>query len=152
MAGAAQKSIKGASMAGNNSPSTNGRNGTGKFTSGNTFGRGNPHAKKIATLRSALLQSVSSADIKKIIKGMVKKAQDGDTAAAKLILPYLIGQPATNQELEMHMVNTAKRSIYLTDDELMEIAAGVQSEYVMEVIETVVPSRNNQSDKSTISP
>jgi hypothetical protein len=43
----------------------------------------------------------------------------------------------------MHMVNTAKRSIYLTDDELMEIAAGVQSEYVMEVIETVVPSRNN---------
>ena len=128
-------------MAGQISPSTNGRNGNGKFACGNTFGKGNPHAKKAAALKSALLQSVSPSDIKKIIKGMVKKAQEGDTAAAKLILPYLIGQPPTNQELEKLMAERPTDPAYLTDEELMEIANGGRSDYLIKVVETVVPSQ-----------
>lgn len=124
-------------------PSTNGRNGNGKFACGNTFGRGNPHAKKVASLKSALLQSVSPSDIKKIIKGMVKKAQEGDTAAAKLILPYLIGQPPTNQDLEKLTSEQPSDPDNLTDQELMEIARSGRSDYLIKVIETVVPSRNN---------
>ena len=124
-------------------PSTNGRNGNGKFARGNTFGKGNPYAKKVASLKSALLQSVSPSDIKKIIKGMVKKAQEGDTAAAKLILPYLIGQPPTNQDLEKLTSEQPSDPDNLTDQELMEIARGGRSDYLIKVIETVVPSQSN---------
>lgn len=109
-------------MAGNNSPSTNGRNGTGQFTSGNKYGKGNPHSARVAALRTAVMDSISPATAKKLVKSLVSQAMAGDLAAAKIILPYLIGQPATSKELEN------------------EIIAESEQEYVFEVVETVVTS------------
>ena len=38
---------------------SNGRNGNGRFAPGNSIANGNPHAKRIGQLRSALIEAVS---------------------------------------------------------------------------------------------
>ena len=68
------------------------------------------------------MDSISPATAKKLVKSLVSQAMAGDLAAAKIILPYLIGQPATSKELEN------------------EIIAESEQEYVFEVVETVVTS------------
>lgn len=78
-------------------PSTNGatagRNGNGTFSKGNTFGQGNPHFRKVAGLRTALLNTIMEEDIAEIIKQMIAAAKAGDIQAAKFVLSYAVGQP-----------------------------------------------------------
>ena len=129
-------------------PSTNGKNGTGQFTTGNRHGKGNPLFGKVATLRSAVLESITPATVKGLIKAFIERAKAGDIAAAKLILPYLIGQTATAKELEAEMVSEPIAMDYMTDEELQAHILGIYKPgqgYVInavEVVETVVPSRN----------
>jgi hypothetical protein len=72
---------------------TPGRRSNGQFAKGNRLGQGNPMAGRAAKLRSALLRSVSEADVKAITKSLVQAARDGDVAAVKLLLAYTVGQP-----------------------------------------------------------
>jgi hypothetical protein len=76
-------------------PSTtksNGRDKHGRFIAGNRIAIGNPHAKRVAQLRSSLLKSVSRDDVKEIIRKMVELAKDGDPHAAKLVLDRCLGK------------------------------------------------------------
>ena len=131
-------------------PSTNGRNGlNGQFTSGNKHGKGNLLFGKVATLRSAALKSVKPATVKGLIKSLIDQATEGDIAAAKLILPYLIGQPATAKELEAEIESEPITIDHMTDEELQAFAQGKYKpgrkyvyDTVFEVVETVVSSRN----------
>ena len=126
-------------------PSTNGRNGSGQFTNGNKHGQGNPHFAKVASLRSAVLASVSPATVKKLVKSLVSQALAGDIAAAKVILPYLIGQPATSKDLEIEIKSEPITVEELTDEELTALVRGKYEpnrEYVFNVVETVVTSNN----------
>ena len=78
------------------SPSTavpNGRGEAGRFTSGNRFGKGNPHARQVARLRAALLKSVSPDDLRAVMASLLAKAKDGDVAAARELLQRLLGPP-----------------------------------------------------------
>jgi len=78
-----------------NLPSTIGTYGhdeRGRFTAGNRGGPGNPHARKVARLRSAMLRAVSKQDIAEVIQTLVRRAKGGDTAAAKLLLERVLGQ------------------------------------------------------------
>lgn len=81
-------------------PSPNGRNGgrdaRGRFTKGNPGGPGNPFARRVSELRSALLGAVEPTDLADVIQGLVVAAKEGDVAAAKLVLSYLVGQPASD--------------------------------------------------------
>ena len=81
-------------------PSTHGPGGAkpgrapnGRFATGNKLGVGNPLAGRAAKLRSALLQSVSEADVRSITKALVQAARGGDVAAVKLLLSYTLGAP-----------------------------------------------------------
>jgi len=130
-------------------PSTNGRNGSGQFATGNKHSKGNPLFGKVATLRSAVLKSVTSATVKGLVKSLIDQAMAGDIAAAKLILPYLIGQPATAKELEAEIEEEPITLDYMTDDELKAYIQGKYKpgrkyvyDHVFEVVETVVSSRN----------
>ena len=130
-------------------PSTNGRNGSGQFTTGNQHGKGNPLFGKVATLRSEALKSVTPATVKGLIKALIERAKAGDIAAAKLILPYLIGQPATAKEIEAEIDAAPVTIDYMTDEELQAVAQGKYQpgrkyvyDTVVEVVEVVVPSRN----------
>ena len=130
-------------------PSTNGRNGSGQFTTGNHHGKGNPLFGKVATLRAEALKSVTPATVKGLIKALIERAKAGDIAAAKLILPYLIGQPATAKEIEAEIDAAPVTIDYMTDEELQAVAQGKYQpgrkyvyDTVVEVVEVVVPSRN----------
>ena len=76
------------------------RDDTGRFTPGNTAGKGNPHAAKVARLRAALLDAVTPSDIESIIQGLIAKAKGGDIHAAKIILERTLGQPLQADILE----------------------------------------------------
>jgi hypothetical protein len=71
----------------------NGRDTHGRFTLGNPGGPGSPHVGKVAKLRAALFATVSAKDLRKIIRGLVKAAVEGDIAAAKMILQWTLGEP-----------------------------------------------------------
>jgi hypothetical protein len=84
-------------------PSTNGDNGkdsTGKFTAGNKYGRGNPHAKRVSQLRTALLKAVKPTEIKTVIQQLVDQAKTGDLDAIKELLDRCIGKPVETDLIE----------------------------------------------------
>ncbi len=77
----------------------NGRNSKGQFTKGNEGGPGNPHSKKVAKLRSALIEAVTPADLRKMTRAMVRAAQNGDVAAYKVLAEHLLGKPSQRVEV-----------------------------------------------------
>lgn len=81
-------------------PSGNGSNGgrdprTGRFREGNKGGPGNPHARRVAEIRSALLKAVSPDDIREIVQALVTKAKAGDVAAAREVFDRCVGKPVS---------------------------------------------------------
>jgi hypothetical protein len=76
----------------NSAPS--GRDARGRFAKGNPGGAGNPFARRVAALRSVLLDSISADDLAAIVRALIAKARTGDVAAAKLIFAYGLGRPA----------------------------------------------------------
>ncbi len=75
-------------------PENAGRDPKGRFATGNPGGPGNPFARRVAALRSALIQSVQAEDLIAIARTLIEKARTGDTAAAKLVYQYVLGKPA----------------------------------------------------------
>lgn len=69
----------------------NGRGKNGQFVAGNSVAKGNPHAKKVAKLRSVMLGATSEADMRAITRKMISLAKNGDVAAAKLVWDRLLG-------------------------------------------------------------
>ena len=84
-------------------PSVDGRGPDGRFLPGNPGGRGNPHARKVGKLRSAMLAAVSQSDMRAIIKRLVQDAKAGDAAAARLILDRCLG-PAEAHDVEVRLL------------------------------------------------
>lgn len=70
-----------------------GRGADGRFLPGNTAGRGNPLAKKAQRLRAELMRSVTTGELREIVKALVKAAVDGDVQAARLLLDRTLGPP-----------------------------------------------------------
>src|ERR1700676_2485791 len=73
---------------------TNGHDQRGRFTKGNPGGHGNPFARQVAALRSALLAAVTPDDIAAVARALLTKAKEGDAPAARLLLAYSLGKPA----------------------------------------------------------
>ena len=69
------------------------RDTSGRFLPGNPGGPGNPLARQIGRLRSALHEALTVEDLGRVVRAMVKKAQAGDVAAARLCLEYALGKP-----------------------------------------------------------
>lgn len=79
---------------------TTGRTSTGRFAPGNPGGPGNPYAKAIGQLRSALLAAVNADDIRDIIARLVQEAKSGNIAAAREVLDRCLGRPVEADILE----------------------------------------------------
>ncbi len=71
-----------------------GRDCHGRFAEGNAGGPGNPFARQVAALRCALLDAVSEQDLADVAQAMLRRAKEGNVAAAKLLLSYTLGKPA----------------------------------------------------------
>jgi hypothetical protein len=74
-------------------PPPAGRGPGGRFAPGNRCARGNPQARRMAALRSALQESATPERLKERGEALYKQAAAGDTAAAKLWLSYVVGRP-----------------------------------------------------------
>ena len=70
-----------------------GRDGRGRFAPGNKCGRGNPLAKRVGRLRSAMIEAVTDDDMRAIIVKLVELAKDGDVTAAREVLDRCLGKP-----------------------------------------------------------
>lgn len=88
-----------------NEPSTNGPDGRdhrGRFLPGNAGGSGNPQAGAVARLRSAMLSSVTEADIQAVIAKLIEQALEGNVMAIREVLDRTIGKakPADDAETD----------------------------------------------------
>ena len=86
------------------SPSTTASNGQrgphGRFSPGNKLARGNPHAKRVARLRSTLLKAVTTDDIRAIVARLLQDALAGNVQAAKEILERTLGKAQETDLIE----------------------------------------------------
>src|SRR5204863_10135425 len=67
----------------------------GRFTYGNKGGPGNPYARQVAALRKVITNRLSEEDLLAITEALLAKAKEGSVGAAKLLLAYGIGKPAS---------------------------------------------------------
>lgn len=77
-------------------PSPNGSSGRdhqGRFAPGNPGGPGNPQARQVARLRSAMLETVSPADMAEITRQLVEMAKGGSVAAIREVFSRCLGKP-----------------------------------------------------------
>jgi len=85
-------------------PSPKGVNGdrdrNGRFTKGCRGGPGNPLGKRIAQLRTAIIEAVSEEDIRRIVQSLVRKAIEGDTHAAAILFERTVGRPVELDVIE----------------------------------------------------
>jgi len=56
-------------------------------------GPGNPLGKRIAQLRTAIIEAVSEDDVRRIVQSLVRKAIEGDTHAAAILFERTVGKP-----------------------------------------------------------
>jgi hypothetical protein len=84
----------GAATNGQNGSATAGdRDGAGRFAAGNKGGPGNPFARQTAAARKAIADAVTPEQLAAIAAVLIKKAMEGDVAAAKLVFSYAAGKP-----------------------------------------------------------
>lgn len=88
----------------------------GQFARGNPGGPGNPFARYVGQLRSAMIAAVQPEDLQHIIRVLIALAVAGDLAAARLVLQYTVGKPAPAtdpdradlDEAKMHLEGSTK--------------------------------------------
>ena len=66
---------------------------TGRFLPGNKCGHGNPHYRRLAANRTAILDAVGPEQVKGLFANLYANALAGDVDAARLILAYAVGKP-----------------------------------------------------------
>ena len=76
-------------------PSADGRESNGRFAPGNPGGPGNPFARQVARLRKVILNRITEEDLLALTEALLAKAKEGSVGAAKLLLAYAIGKPAS---------------------------------------------------------
>ena len=79
-------------------PPANGHDAKGRFTHGNKGGPGNPYARQVAQLRQVILNRLTEEDLLAITEALLAKAKEGSVGAAKLLLAYAIGKPASSPD------------------------------------------------------
>src|SRR5207302_6058085 len=74
---------------------TNGHDAKGRWAKGNPGGPGNPFARQVAALRKVIINRLTEEDLLAITEALLAKAKEGSVGAAKLLLAYALGKPAS---------------------------------------------------------
>ena len=91
-----------------------GRDGNGRFATGNKGGPGNPFARKVGQLRAALLETVTD-DMRAVATKLVEMACAGELPAIRELLERTLGRPVEADfmerldELEKHLTQAQER-------------------------------------------
>src|SRR4051812_10707506 len=78
----------------------NGRGANGKFGPGNRCAKGNPFAKRVALLRTALFNAVSPTDLHDVLTALLTQAKGGDVPSIKELLQRVLGPPESVDLME----------------------------------------------------
>jgi hypothetical protein len=103
----------------NDTAKATGRDGGGRFAAGNRGGPGNPFARHTAAMRRAIADAVSPEQLAAIAAAMVKKAIEGDVAAAKLVFAYAAGKPGPSADpdtLDAHELAVRRGDVATAED------------------------------------
>jgi hypothetical protein len=73
------------------------RDKSGRFIKGNPGGPGNPFARRVAELRTALLEAATPERMRRLRRALFAQALAGDTAAA-LVLKYTLVGPLPDKD------------------------------------------------------
>jgi len=118
-----------------------GRDNRGRFTRANPGGPGNPFARRTAQLRRVLSGAVSEADMEAVARKLLEMARAGDVAAARLLLAYVLGQPAA--AVDPDTLDVAEWQIYrkmpVPVAEMDGVTEGVPLELACTMIRSLVP-------------
>jgi hypothetical protein len=71
---------------------------TGRFKPGWRGGKGNPVHRRMAALRKAAVEAITSEQVKELIQHLHALALHQNMAAAKLVLAYCLGRPPDDPE------------------------------------------------------
>jgi hypothetical protein len=124
------------------SPPNNGRDSAGRFVKGNLGGPGNPYARHTAALRQALAACVSADEIHALGRKLYLLALDGDLAAAKLLLSYVVGKPAPPPDpdtLDAHEWSVFK-GLPVAKKDVQAVLNGVQAGLACKLASIAVPA------------
>lgn len=85
-------------------PSPNGSNGkrdaSGRFAVGNAGGPGNPYARQVGALRSAMIGAVTPEDLAAVTARLVALARGGSVPAIREVLDRTLGKPVQADLIE----------------------------------------------------
>ena len=113
----------------------------GRFQPGCRPGPGNPFAKRVASLRRALLDSVSEADVAQVGQKLVRLALAGDVPAAKVLLGYVVGKPDTPVDPDRVELEAWKLLLsWPTVAEALAAAVAVRPSAAAELVESGAPA------------
>ena len=132
--------------------SDNGRDARGRFTTGNRGGPGNPFARRTAAFHRALCAAVSEDDILMIAQQLLAKAREGDLAAIKLLLSYVIGRPAeavnpdTLDLEELRQWQAAPADA----DEVVRVVTGPETEVLCQLARAVRPTMTSIMNREVL--
>lgn len=70
-----------------------------KYNGGNSTKAVRPNDKRLNPFRHVLKEAMTPTQVKEVITAMYKKAIDGDTKAATLLMNYYLGKPKESIEL-----------------------------------------------------
>ncbi len=134
-------------------PSTAGRDARGRFARGNGLGRGNPFARRVAALRSALLEEVDEAKFRRMARDLVEMALQKDLAAIKLVFHYVLGRPTpmvNPDDLDRLEWEQLRRDC-VSVDEMGELIGGacVPVDYGNAVVKAAVPAHGETIRQQT---
>jgi hypothetical protein len=101
-----------------------GRNGKGQFAKGCKGGPGNPYNRRTAELRIALREAVGEKGMARLSQALLKRVEEeGDLAAAQLLLDYTIGKPISKNphpdrldDDEYHVLASGPSMMELSND------------------------------------
>src|SRR6202158_54781 len=118
-----------------------GRDTRGRYATGNPGGPGNPFARRVAQLRSILLETVTDEELRIVAGQLMVKAKFGDLAAIKLLFQYVLGKPAAT--VNPDAVNVEEVELYRRAPEhatMQEILkARVPEELAVDMLRMTLP-------------
>jgi hypothetical protein len=120
-----------------------GRDATGRFARGNPGGPGNPFYRRLAECRRAVHRAFTPEDVTSLLGVMLQRGRNGDVAAARVFLEYVVGKPVKApepDEEDLHEWQLQRQTPRLPD--VLELAsqgieAGRASQVSREMVEIV---------------
>lgn len=102
-----------------------GRTKFGRFSPGNTYGRGNPHNRRAQRLRAAVMRAATPADVADVLRAMILMAKGGDVGAARLVLERTCGKPRDWDDPSLPFVSGDPQSLLeAAQRTLSQVASG----------------------------